>query len=140
MTEFTQSRIPQPQRDGKGGIDTGPRNIDLDLQNPDMLTPPETDSGTIPNMKFCVTGSGRWVTARASGPSPHGVCWLRKRKVNHVHDSDKPDEDHGAGRDLSWRACPGTARGCGPGVCRDPENIGGRAYGEDLPLGAPLWS
>ncbi|WP_329080771.1 MULTISPECIES: cupin domain-containing protein [unclassified Streptosporangium] len=52
MTESTQSRIPQPQRNGKGGIDTGPRNIDLDLQNPDMLTPPETDRGTIPNMKF----------------------------------------------------------------------------------------
>ncbi|MFF3444337.1 oxalate decarboxylase family bicupin [Streptosporangium sp. NPDC002721] len=52
MTGSTQSRIPQPQRNGKGGTDTGPRNIDLDLQNPDMLTPPETDSGTIPNMKF----------------------------------------------------------------------------------------
>ncbi|GLW09869.1 oxalate decarboxylase OxdC [Microtetraspora sp. NBRC 13810] len=52
MTEHTQQRIPQPQRDGKGGIDTGPRNVELDLQNPDMLTPPETDHGTVPNMKF----------------------------------------------------------------------------------------
>ncbi|GAA4191924.1 oxalate decarboxylase [Streptosporangium oxazolinicum] len=52
MTRSTRSEIPQPQRDGKGGTDTGPRNIDLDLQNPDMLTPPETDHGTIPNMKF----------------------------------------------------------------------------------------
>ncbi|GIH25191.1 oxalate decarboxylase OxdC [Acrocarpospora phusangensis] len=50
--ESKQQRIPQPQRNGHGGTDTGPRNIELDLQNPDMLTPPETDSGTVPNMKF----------------------------------------------------------------------------------------
>ncbi|SDK40135.1 oxalate decarboxylase [Nonomuraea maritima] len=48
----THQGLPQPQRDGQGGIDTGPRNVELDLQNPDMLTPPETDSGTVPNMKF----------------------------------------------------------------------------------------
>ncbi|WP_281195307.1 oxalate decarboxylase family bicupin [Microtetraspora malaysiensis] len=47
-----QQRIPHPQRDGKGGLDTGPRNVELDLQNPDLLVPPETDHGTVPNMKF----------------------------------------------------------------------------------------
>ncbi|GAA0420504.1 oxalate decarboxylase OxdC [Acrocarpospora corrugata] len=52
MTEHAQRRVPQPQRNGQGGTDTGPRNIELDLQNPDMLTPPETDHGTLPNMKF----------------------------------------------------------------------------------------
>ncbi|WP_345430385.1 oxalate decarboxylase family bicupin [Actinoallomurus vinaceus] len=52
MTERIRDGIPQPQRDGKGGIDTGPRNIELDRQNPDLITPPETDSGTLPNMKF----------------------------------------------------------------------------------------
>ncbi|MFG1707819.1 oxalate decarboxylase family bicupin [Nonomuraea sp. M3C6] len=43
---------PQPRRNGQGGDDTGPRNIELDLQNPDLLTPPITDYGTVPNMKF----------------------------------------------------------------------------------------
>ncbi|MFC7583759.1 oxalate decarboxylase family bicupin [Nonomuraea antimicrobica] len=52
MTKPMEQRIPHPKRNGKGGLDTGPRNIELDLQNPDMLTPPETDHGTVPNMKF----------------------------------------------------------------------------------------
>jgi oxalate decarboxylase len=59
MTRFNPMRrprpprdIPQPQRNGQGGIDTGPRNVELDRQNPDLLTPPPTDRGTLPNMKF----------------------------------------------------------------------------------------
>jgi oxalate decarboxylase family bicupin protein/NRAMP (natural resistance-associated macrophage protein)-like metal ion transporter len=48
----TPQDLPQPQRDGQGGIDTGPRNIELDRQNPDLLTPPPMDHGTLPNMKF----------------------------------------------------------------------------------------
>ncbi|WP_019930167.1 oxalate decarboxylase family bicupin [Nocardia sp. BMG111209] len=52
ITDRVHNGIPQPQRDGKGGIDTGPRNIELDRQNPDLLAPPATDRGTLPNMKF----------------------------------------------------------------------------------------
>jgi oxalate decarboxylase len=44
--------VPQPIRGNEGGTDPGPRNVPLDRQNPDILTPPGTDSGTIPNMKF----------------------------------------------------------------------------------------
>ncbi|MFC4598302.1 oxalate decarboxylase family bicupin [Cohnella hongkongensis] len=45
--------IPQPiRRDGAGATDTGPRDVLRDLENPDMLVPPDTDSGTLPNMKF----------------------------------------------------------------------------------------
>jgi oxalate decarboxylase len=43
---------PQPIRGNDGGTDPGPRNILLDRQNPDILTPPRTDAGTIPNLKF----------------------------------------------------------------------------------------
>ena len=46
------NRAPQPIRGNDGGTDPGPRNILLDRQNPDILTPPSTDAGTIPNMKF----------------------------------------------------------------------------------------
>jgi oxalate decarboxylase len=48
----TEGQVPQPMTDGIGATDTGPRNIALDRQNPDILTPPRTDSGTFPNLKF----------------------------------------------------------------------------------------
>ncbi|HXE13381.1 MAG TPA: oxalate decarboxylase family bicupin [Bryobacteraceae bacterium] len=43
---------PQPIRGNDGATDTGPRNVVLDRQNPDMLVPPATDHGTVPNLKF----------------------------------------------------------------------------------------
>ncbi|WP_405078846.1 oxalate decarboxylase family bicupin [Paenibacillus chitinolyticus] len=46
-------QIPQPIRaDGAGATDPGPRDILRDLENPNMLVPPATDAGLIPNMKF----------------------------------------------------------------------------------------
>ena len=51
MTQFNQNR-PEPIRGNKGATDNGPRNIERDLQNPDMIVPPETDGGTLDNMKF----------------------------------------------------------------------------------------
>ncbi|GAA0355421.1 oxalate decarboxylase family bicupin [Bacillus horti] len=45
--------IPQPiRKDGKGATDLGPRNVMRDLQNPNLLVPPATDSGTVPNLRF----------------------------------------------------------------------------------------
>jgi oxalate decarboxylase len=49
----THGNVPQPIRnDGAGGMDTGPRDVMRDMENPDMLVPPVTDSGLLPNMKF----------------------------------------------------------------------------------------
>ncbi|HLI06060.1 MAG TPA: cupin domain-containing protein [Ktedonobacteraceae bacterium] len=45
-------QVPQPIRDGAGATDPDLRNVLLDRQNPDILTPPPTDHGTIPNLKF----------------------------------------------------------------------------------------
>ena len=45
-------RTPQPTRGGEGGTDPGPRNVERDRQNPDILAPPATDSGTLPNLRF----------------------------------------------------------------------------------------
>nr|WGD64088.1 oxalate decarboxylase [Bacillus subtilis] len=39
-------------RGDKGATVKIPRNIERDRQNPDMLVPPETDHGTVSNMKF----------------------------------------------------------------------------------------
>lgn len=47
------NQIPQPmRRDGAGWVDLGPRNVMRDQQNPNMLVPPVTDAGLLPNLKF----------------------------------------------------------------------------------------
>jgi len=52
-TSYSEGNIPQPIRsDGAGGVDSGPRNVMRDLQNPNMLVPPKTDAGIVPNLKF----------------------------------------------------------------------------------------
>ena len=70
--------VPQPQRPGQGGTDHGPRNIVRDRQNPDLLVPPSTDQGTLPNLRFSFSDahmrqtSGGWtrqVTVRELGIS-----------------------------------------------------------------------
>ena len=43
---------PEPVRGEKGAVDRGPRNSLLDAQNPDMLAAPQTDHGTVENMRF----------------------------------------------------------------------------------------
>jgi oxalate decarboxylase len=43
---------PDPRRPGRGGSDPGPRDVQRDLQNPDLLVPPPTDHGTLPNLRF----------------------------------------------------------------------------------------
>jgi oxalate decarboxylase len=67
------SYIPEPIRDGWGATDPGPRDILRDLENPDMLVPPATDAGLLPNLKFSFSdtsmvlkpgGWSREVTAR----------------------------------------------------------------------------
>jgi hypothetical protein len=35
-----------------GASSVGPRNIKIDRQNPDLLASPDTDYGSIPNLKF----------------------------------------------------------------------------------------
>ncbi|MBX4146967.1 oxalate decarboxylase family bicupin [Paenibacillus sp. FSL W7-1279] len=47
------NRVPQPIRsDGAGGPDYGPRDVMRDIENPDMLVPPATDAGLMPNLKM----------------------------------------------------------------------------------------
>src|SRR2546430_1777796 len=70
--------VPQPQRPGHGGTDPGPRNVARDRQNPNILVPPSTDHGTLPNLRFSFADShmrlerGGWtrqVTVRELGIS-----------------------------------------------------------------------
>jgi oxalate decarboxylase len=70
--------VPQPQRPGRGGTDIGPRNLLRDQENPDLLVPPSTDHGTLPNLRFSFSDahvrleSGGWtrqITVRELGVS-----------------------------------------------------------------------
>ena len=75
----TGDRVLQPSRaPGVGGTDPGPNNVIRERQNPDMLNPPATDSGTTPNLRFSFSDahmrqtSGGWtrqVTVRELGVS-----------------------------------------------------------------------
>lgn len=51
-TGDTATDVPQPKRGDRGGTDPGPRNVERDRQNPDLLAAPDTDSGTVPNLRF----------------------------------------------------------------------------------------
>src|SRR3954454_694117 len=44
--------LPEPIRNKTGASIAGPHNVPLEYENPDQLTPPETDHGTVPNLKF----------------------------------------------------------------------------------------
>ena len=46
-----QGSLPQPMRPRRGGTDPGPRNVPIEMQNPDIFIPPTTDAGTLPNLQ-----------------------------------------------------------------------------------------
>jgi oxalate decarboxylase len=53
----TNNQNPQPMRGDRGGTDNGPHNTMLDRQNPDILVPPATDHGTLPNLRWSFSDS-----------------------------------------------------------------------------------
>jgi oxalate decarboxylase len=54
---------PEPIRGTRGASILGPRNIPLEIENPDLLASPETDSGTIPNLKFSYAAARNRIAA-----------------------------------------------------------------------------
>ena len=44
--------LNQPIMGSKGADIVGPRNPEIEQQNPDIFLPPATDKGGIPNLKF----------------------------------------------------------------------------------------
>jgi oxalate decarboxylase len=57
---------PEPIRGDRGASILGPRNVPIERENPDSVASPETDAGTIPNLKFSFSaartrlGTGGW--------------------------------------------------------------------------------
>jgi oxalate decarboxylase len=73
MIKKARYRSPAPIKGDYGASILGPRNAPLEKENPDLLASPDTDAGTIPNLKFSFSsarnrlGTGGWgreVTAR----------------------------------------------------------------------------
>ncbi|MEA2591826.1 MAG: oxalate decarboxylase, partial [Actinomycetota bacterium] len=73
MTASGNNEVVQTVRGDEGATILGPRNIPLELENPDQVASPYTDSGTVPNLKFSFAAArnrilpGGWareVTAR----------------------------------------------------------------------------
>ena len=54
-TDVSQS--PQPRRGKDGGSIMGPQNPPRQMENPDRLSPPQTDAGTLPNLKWSFADS-----------------------------------------------------------------------------------
>ena len=56
-TKPNHSHSPQPHRGNKGGSILGPQNPTREMENPDRLAPPQTDAGTLPNLKWSFSDS-----------------------------------------------------------------------------------
>jgi oxalate decarboxylase len=135
MSQQTEITLPQPIRNGEGASIMGPRNLPLERENPHLLASPDTDEGTIPNLKFSFSAarnrllSGGWsreVTVREL-PIATTLAGVDMRL--------KP----GAIRELHWHKeaewaymLAGRARI----TCIDPE---GRNFIDDLNVG-DLWN
>jgi oxalate decarboxylase len=70
--------VPQTRRPGRGGSNPGPLDAARARQNPDLVSPPATDHGTLPNLRFSFDDShvrletGGWtrqITVRELGIS-----------------------------------------------------------------------
>jgi oxalate decarboxylase len=89
--------MPQLSRPGRGGTNPGPKNPIRASQNSDLLSPPATDRGTLPNLRFSFedsharlerAGWSRQVTTRELGISKNvaGVNMrLNKGGVRELH-------------------------------------------------------
>ena len=74
----SNEQVLEPRRPGRGGSNPGPKNPGRMQQNPDIISPPATDHGTLPNLRFSFDDShmrlesGGWtrqVTVRELGIS-----------------------------------------------------------------------
>src|SRR5258708_35671505 len=66
---------PQPIRDNHGASILGPTNPPREAQDPDLLVPPRTDHGTLPNL--------RWSFADSHNHLSEGG-WARQPTIRHL--------------------------------------------------------
>ena len=69
LNQLKEAGRPEPIRsDGAGALDLGPRDLRRDEEKPDMIVPPATDHGLLPNLRFSFSDThifsaiyGRWL-------------------------------------------------------------------------------
>ncbi|KAI0835082.1 RmlC-like cupin domain-containing protein [Hypoxylon sp. FL0890] len=93
-----QNLQPLPRRNVKGSDILGPRNPERERQAPDMLRPPSTDHGSLPNMKWSFAGSRTRIEDDG---------WTRQTTVRELPTSVELAGvnmrlDEGAVRELHW--------------------------------------
>ncbi|KAJ9231470.1 hypothetical protein DTO207G8_4720 [Paecilomyces variotii] len=89
---------PEPYRNGLGASILGPRNRDREKQDPDMIRPPSTDSGHMPNLKWSFADSHMKIEEGG---------WARETTVRELPTSIELAGvnmrlDEGAIRELHW--------------------------------------
>ncbi|KAK0737363.1 RmlC-like cupin domain-containing protein [Apiosordaria backusii] len=89
---------PLPWRNGDGASVLGPWNRDRARQNPDLIRPPSTDSGNIPNLRWSFVDSH--IRIEEGG-------WTRQTTIRELPTSIELAGvnmrlDHGAIRELHW--------------------------------------
>lgn len=62
-TTLAQAQKGDPMANGRGGTNPGPMNPARIDQNPDLMVPPTTDSGTLPNLRFSFDDAHMRLTA-----------------------------------------------------------------------------
>ncbi|WP_375459296.1 oxalate decarboxylase family bicupin [uncultured Enterovirga sp.] len=62
QTSPAQQSPPEPIAGSRGARDLGPRDAIRDRENPDILTPPKTDRGSIPNLRWSFADSHNRLT------------------------------------------------------------------------------
>lgn len=106
---------PLPWRNGDGASMMGPRNRDRERQNPDMLRPPSTDHGSMPNMRWSFADSHvrievslAWLTVQSQiTKRPQEGGWTRQTTVRELGTSKELAGvnmrlDYGVIRELHW--------------------------------------
>ncbi|KAF8526323.1 oxalate decarboxylase [Hysterangium stoloniferum] len=84
-----QSEKPEPIRGSLGASILGPQNVALDRQSPDLLAPPSTDEGSVPNAKWPFSlshnrlHSGGW--AREQNPMAGVNMRLEAGAIRELH-------------------------------------------------------
>ena len=97
MADNSQAQL-QPQRDGAGAAIIGPRNPAREAQAPDLVRPPSTDKGSVPNLRWSFADSHTRI-------EPGG--WARETTVRELPISEAMAGvnmrlDAGAVREMHW--------------------------------------
>jgi oxalate decarboxylase len=130
----TADSMPQLTRPGRGGTNPGPKNPIRAGQDADMLSPPATDHGTLPNLRFSFEDSharlerGGWsrqVTARELGASKN-VAGVNMRL------------NRGAVRELHWHKAAEWAYLLSGRARITALDVDGRGFVDELTVG-DLW-